>query len=218
MGSASAQRGGGVSPRQAFEELSAGSAQLQAVQEMRQRMDLEAASILAREPGLAPSLPTRRAQVESVSAALMRWQMNQSRFPNGSWGAAAALYRVFARMNHSCRPTVGVRLQLGALRPGELEPADGRLVVVALRDLRPGEESSATTTGPTSCWPGPWSAAGTSCCGGSALRACAPAASERRMAAAPPAAAPRRRRAPAAVRGSWTDKGTWAGLVSIPLI
>jgi len=83
---------------------------------------------------------THDAEVARVLAVLRKYEANQFLYDDGGDAkAATALYRLVARMNHSCAPSVALYPERNAQHPGALVPGDGRLVAKALAHLEPGE-------------------------------------------------------------------------------
>lgn len=80
------------------------------------------------------------AEVARVVAVLRKYEANQFLYDDGGEEKnATALYRLVARMNHSCAPSVALYPERNAQNPGALVPGDGRLVAKALANLEPGE-------------------------------------------------------------------------------
>lgn len=118
---------------------------------MRATASVEAAAARLYDEAVGPDGggPEREGEVRRVLDALMRFQSNQFKFgrDDGSGRApgeadafsASAVYAFVSFINHSCDPNAYLDLRWSDLRPGSYAATDGRVSVLALRDLAPGE-------------------------------------------------------------------------------
>lgn len=125
----------------AFDELTEGDDSDEGKAKVRAAAERIFDEAIAANPAAGADPAVREEQVGRVFSVLMRWQSNQFRFPNGTGpdGAAAAIYRYTASMNHACAPTVVLEPQWSAQQPGEAVVGDGRIIARALADLQPGD-------------------------------------------------------------------------------
>merc|ERR1712039_464267 len=80
-----------------------------------------------------------KAESVRIAEALMKYQMNQFPFPNGSGKKASALYRVTSRLNHSCNPNLKVGVISDGRVSGEWSSDDGRILACAISEIEAGD-------------------------------------------------------------------------------
>ena len=82
----------------------------------------------------------RAAEVDTVLDVLRKYEGNQFLFEHGGDDRdATALYRLTAKMNHSCAPSVVLEPTRSPQNAGKLVPGDGMLLAKAAAALEPGE-------------------------------------------------------------------------------